>query len=515
MQEEKTKGFYTAEDDYADILKFAENRGGMTYRDFDAQLLKQVNLFALPEYYDFDALLSVLGKMVSALPAIKRIFARPISRLKDNSVILPVESVQVINNRTVIHASAHSELWENVTSEGLKPRKLMTLNHIDTYSIYENIAFVKAVNTMLSFVSKNMKLLRNMLYAHRDINVNLLERENHLSYFLAIGKLHIGYVRDHDKNRQTALNCLDKLIFIDRTLRARLNCQLYTQCNKQSRKPLTLKKTNIFRSHKDYRAIYNLLKWFYESDTDTELDVEQTAVTTDERYGAYCAMVSVFAAGHFNFEFPEDALIDFKNPHAAATFDRWRLDIRKITCGELSALEFIISKDREYKIILLPVTDGKEAKKLEILREQIKADEYIAADPTESDGGKLYISLYDLDSFRRLQQIFLRGMIAADETRDVCPFCGKPISKSDKDGEYECETCRTVISEMLCPNTVKSYTVTSIKNFVPDENERIDPTLKRDKQLYARYAETRMYFRNITHITENREPICPHCGAVH
>ena len=516
MQEEKTNRYYTAEDDYAGIAGFAEKYSGVSYREFDSHLLKRVNLFALPEYYDFDALLAVLGRIISTLPSIKRIFARPISRLKDNSVILPAEAVQVINNRTIIHASAHSELWENITDEGLKPRKLMTLNHIDTYSIYENIAFVKAVNMILRFVGKNMKLLRNMLYAHRDINVNLLERENHLSYFLAIGKLHIGYVRDYDKQRATALNCLDKLVFIDRVVRSRINCPLYAQCEKQSRKPLSLKKTNIFRAHKDYRAVYNLLKWFEDTSTETELeDAEFSAVTTPQNYSLYCSMLSVFAAGHFNFEFADKELINFAEIDTEAVFGEWRLKISRVTIDDADAIVLKISKDGEYKIALLPSVNADCEGALELLKSRVDADEYIVADPTDGGTGRVYLSLYDLDSFRRLQQIYLRGMIKADITRDVCPFCGKPLSLAEDGKTYECDACRMQIFTQICPKSEREYTVTGVKNLMPDDSTRVDPAVRRDRHLLARYAETRMYFRNITPIAEDRTPVCPYCNTAH
>jgi hypothetical protein len=93
----------------------------------------------------------------------------------------------------------HSELWSNIKDDKLIPRKLMSIRQEDDYAIYENIVFARTVDVILRFTSRNLAVLRDMLYANREMRFNLLERENHPLYFLALGKLHTGYLRDYDK----------------------------------------------------------------------------------------------------------------------------------------------------------------------------------------------------------------------------------------------------------------------------------------------------------------------------
>lgn len=503
------------EDDYAQILAYARANNHIGYSEFDAHTQGKVNLFALRENFDFAALEETLDRITKTLPAIKRIFAKPIIRLRDASEIQPVESVHVVNHATVVHASVHSELWDNITEEGVRPKKLLTLKHEDTYSIYENIAFARAIDVILSLISRNIRLLRDMLYANRDMKFNLLERQNHIAYFLAIGKLHIGYVHDYDRYLAEAERCLGKLLFIDRTIRARLNSPVYRKCKRRLDK-LPLKKTNIFRNHKDYHRIYLLLKWFADvriGEAEERADEETPAES--EGYTVYCSLMTLFAAGHFNFTFRQTRPIDFFRLDEECVFKDWKLKIETIVCEGHSALLFTFDKDLLYSIILLPVSDSERGEALlDRFRGAYKANEYLLATPAE-DSEHVYISLFDIESFRRIQQIIFSGMIHADRKREVCPFCGRALTRAEsKDEIYECTACRTQILHLTCPEKGSAFTATRIKNYKPVALDS-DESTRRDRLLYSRLIEAQMHFRNITAIEEGGEIVCPRCGKVH
>ena len=503
-------------DDYTALLQFAKESGSLTYPQLDAALVRQVNLFAIKENFDFQGLETALDEILKALPAIKRIFAHPITRLRDVGEIMPVESVRVVNNRTIVHASAHSELWDNITEDGMSPRKLLTVSHEDNYSIYENVAFVRTVDIILHLVRKNIRLLRNMLYANSDLSFNLLERLNHPEYYLAIGKLHIGYVRDYDQYRPQAERCLTKLLHIESAIQARLASPIYRKCKKKSGK-IDLKKTNIFRNHKDYHRIYLLLKWFADVKID---EPEEILPTTEEGgYNVFCHLLTLFAAGHFHFTFPEEQRIDLLAPGVSATFSGWRLSIDPIRCEGGQAILLSLSKDAIYKIVLLPTTHPEEGRAiLQRLRLTCLANEYLLVLPEEesAEQGDLLLSLFDVESFRRLQQILFRGMIYCDHTRDACPFCGRPLRYEDPEGEtehYECGGCRTQIYSAVCPHSSEPFYYTQIQNYKPQGTP--DLRTLRDPLLYGRYLEAQLYFRNITPIDEEGKMICPRCHKYH
>lgn len=463
---------------YRKLLEYATSP--VTYGDFDEASQADLSLFALREDFDFDALEAILDKILHALPSLKRIFAAPIIRLRDSGEILPAEAVRVVNSKTLAHISVHSELWSNVKDGNLIPRKLMSIRYEDDYALYENIIFARTVDVILRFTAQNLAVLRDMLYANREMRFNLLERENHPSYFLALGKLHTGYLRDYDKYLLPIERCYEKLTAVEHAIVPRLSMPVYKKCRKRVTK-LTLKRTNIFRSQKDYRKLYALAKFLSEIGIDTS-DISEESHVSREEYSAFCSMLCAFAAGHFNFKFDKNRTIDFTNIDLDGSFAAWRLNIK--AAGE--GLLLSVKKEREYKILLLLMTEKAE----------VQADESVIVTPSGVDS--LRLSLYDIDSFRRVQQILLRAMIYADKAHEICPFCGKELAKTDTG--YECGACRTVIIKNTCPETGRDYYSTAIKHF---------------KKHKEKSGEGLYHYRNITPLTEDGAFACPVCGKEH
>lgn len=505
-EENKTLVSNVSLSDYTAFLSFAKANPSLTYESFDSHTMKDLSLFAVREDIDFSAIEGFADRIIRELPAIKRVFSAPVIRLKDGSEILPVEAVKIINNRTVVHALSHSELWESVSEGSVRPKKLMTLQHEDQYEIYENLIFAKMIGIVLHHVRKNVCILTELLYSNREMKFDLLERVNHLSHYIAMAKLHTGYIREYDKYRAPAERCLDKLFFLERIIESRLGSTVYKKC-KSKHKNLTLKKTNIFRMHKDYHRVYLLMKYLIEQKLD-DGELDQNEDVTKEKtdaYGAFCAMMLVFSVGHFNFDF-KDSTFDFTDLKAHAEFLSWTLDIEKLEIDGKYAFSLTFFKDKEYKVLLVCENGGASE-----IGNASDFDEllYMSFD---TDDKRMHVSLYDIDSFRRIQRVLLRGMVMSDTARDTCAFCGKPLERTEFNGSvsYECDSCRMQIRSLICPETNKKYTASFIKHYTVAREEQTS-----DDILLKKRAEALMHFRNITEIDENGSVICPICNKNH
>lgn len=498
-------------DEYLPFGEFLKEKNTFSYAELDQCTLQNLNLFILPNDEYFLSLLASLNKIIQSLPALKRIFTKPITRLQDVNNILPTESVRVINNQSVVHASLHSQLWGDITEEGLKPRKLLTIDRQEDYEIYENVAFVRLVRLLLDFVNKNTAHLKDVMYACRDLQVNLLDRTNHLNYFLAIGKLHISYARAQNEYAALYEQCLEKLFFISKTLHSKLNTPIYRICKKNKSK-LTLKKTNIFRLHKDYRQVYALLKWFHKDKEEILFSPEYDDFDCLP-YANYCSLLTVFAAGHFNFQFSSTKKLNFLKLNANAEYSGWKLNIKSLEKDGIYGLLLSVNKETTYRICLLFCrNEPLSAKQIQTFQKEYEAEEYRIASPLEQlDTNNVYISLFDIDSFRRIQQLLLRAMIYADTSHTLCPFCGHSLKQED--AVYSCPVCQTKISQWICDETNQPYYTTSIakSSFLKRQKGELD----KNKFLFHKYAESQMHYRNITNLTANGTPICPKCGKTH
>lgn len=503
--------FQAKDDGYASALAFARAKAFITYPEFDNFTTSDLRLFVVPKDEHFQALDKELDKIIHALPALKRIFTKPITRLTDVENILPTETVRVINNQSVVHASLHSELWGDITEQGLKPRKLLTIDRQENYEIYENVAFVRLIKRILAYVRQNVNMLKDVMYASRDLQFNLLERTNHLNYFLAIGKLHIGYARAQESYLIFYRRCLEKLLFVDKTLRAKLKSPIYKHCKKNNSK-LTLKKTNVFRLHKDYMQVYALLKWFGNEDNTLPEDEIMHSIPQEE-YVAYCNALAVFSAGHFNFVFPKTQKITTDVLQARAKNLGWSLKMENVRCEDAVALLLTFKKEKKYSICLLlgQHASTPDSASVTALKQMVQADEYLYANADEYNAKNgVYLSVYDVDSFRRLQQVLFRGMLYADALHRTCPFCEHELS--EENGTYVCEVCHTQIHTAVCPETQKTYYYTSIQSFRHNKKHLREDA---DKFLSDKVSQSQMHFRNVTPLTPSGKPICPHCGTVH
>ncbi|MBQ7321131.1 MAG: hypothetical protein IJW99_03460 [Clostridia bacterium] len=498
-------------DPYASLHTFAQTHEHVTYPQFDACILRELSLFDVPDGAYIGAVEQMADRIIAALPAFQRIFARPIIRLKDTKEIVPIEAVRIIDNHSLAHASSHSELWEDVADGCIRPRKLMTIEYVETYAIYENIVFAHTVDNVLRWIKHSLMRLKDTLYGCRDLHFNFLDRTHHNLYFLAIGKLHLEYSLAHASHADLT-RCMDKLLFIEKTLRKKLSSPVYRSC-KGKKKKISLKKTNIFRSHKDYGEIFRIAMTFDNDPEESEED-RSLILPTDAAYRSFCLLLSLFAIGHFHFEFSNEEPICFSAPDVGATFLDWRLRVRTARLEDTDMLLFTVQKEETYTAALIfGERQAVTAERLKDIREAFNASEYCFCSPNSyGEEDTLYLSIFDIDSFRRIQQLLLRCMIYADRTHTHCAFCGQPMKQTARG--YECDVCHAVLSHAVCPKTQKEYYVSSIarhrfhSHTAKDEQER-------RKFLHDRLGEARLHFRNITALTEEGAPVCPHCRRVH
>ena len=502
-----TEPFESA-DLYARLDGYVKAHPSITYSEFEDHVLRDVCLFNVPNDEYMQRVEQTLDMMIAALPAIKRIFARPIVRLKDHHEIVPIEAVKVIDKRSLSHVASRSELWEDITAEGIKPRKLMTLEHAETYAIYENIVFAYAVDSMLSYIKKTLVRLKDVAYGCRDIHINLLDRTHHSLYFLAIGKLYLEYVSTRSEQENWS-RCIEKMMFIDRTLRQKLKSPVYVHCRRRNYN-IKLKKTNIFRSHKDYSEVYRLLKAF-ESDEETVTDGFRTEQSFDEGYTAFCKLLTVFSVGHFNYDFPAESRINISDFSIDCRSADWSLSVKEIKDSGTNALSFTTRKDEEYTTCVIFSDEDISSHHFNEFKMRHQADEYLTCSPNIHGNRRcVYLSIYDVDSFRRIQQILLRGMIRSDTERKRCAFCSGELV--EEQGVHRCHSCGAEIRREVCPETEKIYYVSDIiKSRMSEDGKK---SVER-KFLHDRIEEAQLHFRNITHITADRRPICPYCDKTH
>ena len=492
------------------IHTFVSRHPQLSYIEFDYYVVHDMTLFSVEPDFDFNKLSEDIHHIKKTIPAVKRIFNKPIIVLKDSDDVVPVENARIINQGTFLHLANHGQYVSNVTDHGVKPRKLLTRIYEDDYQIYENMVFCNYIDDVLSLVKKNRRILNSLLYASDIMRFNLLEKVNHVNYFLALGKLHTGYIRDFSQYVSLSRELLHELSQISYAINPRLHKPIY-QKNLKRNRYLKLKKTNIFISQKDYKLVYKTYKDLIgEQKKEQNQEIIEDEVMR-QRYLLYVQMLTIFAIGHFRFVITPQTKIDFNSLYVSFTFKTWKLDVFTNNKKEV-ILHF--NKDQAYKMILV---NSDDAKSLTYYKKNYGIDEVIKM--SHHDEGYLeredtHISIDDIDSFRRLQQIILKGMISSDQKRDICPFCGGKLYQDQHKHGHECHDCMIQIKEAICPSTKKTYTFTDNAHQHKPNMQHID--IKSDDYwYYEKQVESMLYYRNITRINRDGDILCPYCNKVH
>jgi hypothetical protein len=234
--------------------------------------------------------------------------------------------------------------------------------------------------------------------------------------------------------------------------------------------------------------------------------------TLFQDYLMYVRVLTIFAVGHFNFETPKDTRMDLRALDVTFTFKDWSVQIQSTPEEEL-LLTF--EKERKYRIGLTVFDyDDDETRRFKQIHD---VDELITLTHMDEDyleTDKVYIGIDEIDSFRRIQQILLKGMIYADRKRDVCPFCGGRLIEHKNQHMHQCFDCMIQIKEGHCPETNLPYIYTDCKTSSRQSfyGKKLDTD---DDWIYRKQLESAMYFRNITKINRDAEIVCPHCNKVH
>lgn len=476
---------------YAPVASFLSTHPNLTLKDFDAAISHGLDLFSTGVDFDFEHLEANLSAMEKVIPALKRIFKKPLIELKEEDRILPVEAAEAISNKTLSHLSQHPELWDKIEGDTLTPRQLLTRTYQDLYATYENVLVVRYYQKVLSYCRRNLVRLRGMMYARLSLNINLLDRENHRNYYVALEQLQASYIKNYaafSSRAETDIRLMERMVA---SLLPYANRPIYRHC-KNAKGKFLLRKTNILSMQKDYHRVYvSYRNLFAHHGNDGVYEENQQ---NEAEYHAFIQCLLLYAAKSYGFV-PTDDSLPLLGHFFAFRLAGWTMTMENE--GDIFWLRF--QKDVSYQIALVPKTK--------------KADRNADAVYTYGEWDEkpdVCLSLDDIDSFRRLERLFLEGMVYSDSVRDICPFCQGKLTYDKKSKTYICPSCHQTIQEKQCSNTGKTYLSTGISHakWLPYSGE--EGEFERDHYLEAMYR-----YRNINRDTPYGEEICPRCHKVH
>lgn len=121
----------------------------------------------------------------------------------------------------------------------------------------------------------------------------------------------------------------------------------------------------------------------------------------------------------------------------------------------------------------------------------------------------LPLSMFDINSFRRLQNVFLRQILSLRLIK--CPCCGRQMR--EKDNQYVCNNCsQLTVTPTLCSNAQCKREYTYLSYDV--STETVEKMQRVDKENFYQ-VDSLFQYKDVVSmvVAKNRiQTICPYCG---
>ncbi|MCL2797286.1 MAG: hypothetical protein FWD58_04460 [Firmicutes bacterium] len=530
---------------YEGVAEYFAKNPDLDMISFDYATAGELSLCTFFKSDDIRKTQLMIGEIKKSLPYLTNIFLRPVTQLTEIDAVLPVDSVKRVTGDTYRHFLSNARNWKSVQNGKAVPKKLLTKLYDDDYGIYENVVFKELIDRILWFLLKRTYRLSDALYAlNESVRIDPLARVNHGMYYLAIGKLYIGFSQTENSGEIAAL--LEEAKKLYGYIEPYKACAVYAKNAAKKADGYELRQTNLFTMHRDYMHVYRLFEMFGEGVVDKFAPGGYDNQQKSQRcYEQFCGALTLFALKNFSLTCnPKDAVYSGGKFGASFWFKEWKIALSsgRSEALDINTFRLEVSFDQNsVSALLIPFCrqwPDNAVRQYERLVKRLSdsgehCDKYVFLDPFEATarsahdynlkvaGEPLYyavlpVSISEFNSFRRLQKILFECMVKSGVNFSTCAFCGEALTK-ERENKYLCAKCRTSVEKTVCGRCGEAFvgTFADIKSSgkekqkdPPGRDKPGDPYLKLPKIFKD---EKKYLFRNITDLKDGSY-VCPHCG---
>lgn len=203
---------------------------------------------------------SWIQNIEDSLYSVEKIAKKPVTFIKENREITPIEKVRRADTVAMRHLARHSELIRKVEDDGrVIPSKIFAGLMDEELAIYENRVVYTLVLMLKRFVNERYDSIKELINRYETTNVFLDSK-------FPFGKSKIEYkldMRIHQRKSRvdSGESTLKKLRDIRTRIRMIENSEFYRALSKT--KPVTppINRTNLLLGQTDYRKVYSL--WLF------------------------------------------------------------------------------------------------------------------------------------------------------------------------------------------------------------------------------------------------------------
>lgn len=227
-----------------------------------------------------------ISMIEDSLDAINTIIEKPRRFITTEEEVVPVSLAKKISADSVRHLSQNTQFLAPSEDGSVHPTRILNVNTVETYDLYENRFIYHLIQRLLTFVDKRTDVIfwstgneiRNRFKMHSKID----DAYEEIEYNVEMTVKNRQSFAENDADNMDVFMRIDRVRRLVMALRGASFCQIMNGCS-AVRSPI--QRTNLIMKDPNYRKCYQLWQFMERYDkVGYNIDVRQQALAFDDEY---------------------------------------------------------------------------------------------------------------------------------------------------------------------------------------------------------------------------------------
>ncbi len=227
-----------------------------------------------------------ISMIEDSLDAINAIIEKPRRFITTEEEVVPVSLAKKISADSVRHLSQNTQFIAQSDDGSIHPTKILNVNTVETYDLYENRFIYHLIQRLLTFVDKRTDVIfwstGNEIQNHLKMHSKIDDAYEEIEYTVEMTVKNRQSFAENDADNMDTFMRIDRVRRLVMALRNASFCQIMAGCA-TVRSPI--QRTNLIMKDPNYRKCYQLWQFMERYDNvGYTIDVEDTALAFDDEY---------------------------------------------------------------------------------------------------------------------------------------------------------------------------------------------------------------------------------------
>lgn len=227
-----------------------------------------------------------ISMIEDSLDAINTIIEKPRRFITTEEEVVPVSLAKKISADSVRHLSQNTQFLAPSEDGNVHPTRILNVNTVETYDLYENRFIYHLIQRLLTFVDKRTDVIfwstgneiRNRFKMHSKID----DAYEEIEYNVEMTVKNRQSFAENDADNMDVFMRIDRVRRLVMALRGASFCQIMNGCS-AVRSPI--QRTNLIMKDPNYRKCYQLWQFMERYDkVGYNIDVQQQSLAFDDEY---------------------------------------------------------------------------------------------------------------------------------------------------------------------------------------------------------------------------------------